>query len=75
MGKVKSMGSKTREQKRPAELEDALNSHITARELFEHLSPSCQKQYIDWVAGAKKEENRQKRAKETIAMLIKKQQG
>lgn len=54
------------------ELEKLLVSNKAAKEFFDSLSPSTQKQYIGWVSSAKKEETRQRRAKEALSMLSKK---
>jgi len=55
----------------PSELGDILNSNKKANHFFESLSPSCKKQYINWVASAKKEETRKRRAKEALNRLNK----
>lgn len=56
----------------PSELKSALASNKAAKEFFDSLSSSCQKQYIGWIGSAKKEETRQRRAKEALSMLSKK---
>jgi uncharacterized protein YdeI (YjbR/CyaY-like superfamily) len=55
----------------PAEFEAALKKNKAARESFNQLAPSHQKQYIMWVAMAKRPETRDKRIKEAIILLEK----
>jgi len=57
----------------PGELENALGKNKSAKDFFESLSPSCQRQYIGWIASAKKEVTKQKRIKEAMNLLSKKQ--
>jgi uncharacterized protein YdeI (YjbR/CyaY-like superfamily) len=57
----------------PEELSQMLSINNKASEFFSNLSPSHQKQYILWVATAKRDETRLKRAKEAISLLKKKQ--
>jgi len=57
----------------PVELTDVLSVNIKAKEFFDSLSASSRKQFIGWIASAKKEETRQKRAAETVKLLKKKQ--
>ncbi|MEE8371163.1 MAG: YdeI/OmpD-associated family protein [Sphingomonadales bacterium] len=53
----------------PRELSEALAGNPLARKNFEALAPSYQRQYIGWVAAAKRPETRQARAAESIALL------
>jgi uncharacterized protein YdeI (YjbR/CyaY-like superfamily) len=46
----------------PAELEAALKQHKVAGRKFATLSPGCRREYCNWIAGAKREETRLKRA-------------
>ena len=57
----------------PVELENALDINESAKDFFNELTPSYRRQYIGWIASAKKEETKQKRVKEAISMLGKKQ--
>jgi uncharacterized protein YdeI (YjbR/CyaY-like superfamily) len=59
--------------KMPSELSQLLSANKKAREFFKELSPSHKKQYIGWIASAKKEETREKRAGEAIRLLKAKQ--
>jgi uncharacterized protein YdeI (YjbR/CyaY-like superfamily) len=53
----------------PAELTEALAGNEKARLNFEGLAPSYRRQFIYWVAVAKRDENRRKRIEETIDLL------
>jgi uncharacterized protein YdeI (YjbR/CyaY-like superfamily) len=57
----------------PIELENGLDINKNAKDFFNKLSASCRRQYIGWIASAKKEETKQKRVKEAISKLSKKQ--
>lgn len=49
---------------------DALKDHPKAEEHFNHLAPTYQKQYLTWIAVAKRSETKQKRIDESIRLLI-----
>jgi uncharacterized protein YdeI (YjbR/CyaY-like superfamily) len=53
----------------PSELEDALQRDGRIWLKWESLAPSHKKQYIYWVTSAKTEETRQRRIRETVAMV------
>ncbi len=55
----------------PEELESELAKNKKAREFFHQLAPSYQKQYIGWIAVAKRQETKERRLKESIALLAK----
>jgi uncharacterized protein YdeI (YjbR/CyaY-like superfamily) len=55
----------------PAEFQLALAQNKKARENFNQLAVTYQKQYIGWIAVAKKQETRVKRIKEAIELLAK----
>ncbi|MCH8873288.1 YdeI/OmpD-associated family protein, partial [candidate division KSB1 bacterium] len=55
----------------PEEFECALQQNRKAQEFFQQLAPSYQKQYIGWIVVAKRPETREKRIKESIALLKK----
>ena len=57
----------------PSELSRLLSVNKKANDFFNNLTPSHQKQYLGWIASAKKVETREKRAKEAITFLKKKQ--
>jgi hypothetical protein len=53
----------------PADLQDALSYAPQARENFNRLSYTHQKEYVHWINEAKRDETRLKRVQQTIAML------
>jgi hypothetical protein len=53
----------------PAELVDALAGDSAAKAAFERLAPSHRREHAEYVAGAKREETRRRRAEETVARL------
>jgi len=53
----------------PHELEEALTANVDAARNFHALAPSYQKQYILWIATAKRAETRHKRMREAIQKL------
>ncbi len=53
----------------PAELTEALARNSAARQNFEKLAPSYRKQYIWWIAVAKRDETRRKRVAEAVRLL------
>ncbi len=55
----------------PGEFERALQQNKEAQEFFQQLAPSYQKHYIGWIVVAKRQETREKRIKESIALLNK----
>jgi hypothetical protein len=54
----------------PAELEKAFNRHKKAREFFQNLSFTNQKEYVTWIEGAKREETRMRRLEATVEKLL-----
>jgi hypothetical protein len=54
----------------PAELEKAFNRHKKAREFFQNLSFTNQKEYVSWIEGAKREETRIRRLEATVEKLL-----
>ena len=59
----------------PADLMKELKKDKEAKALFDKLSYTHQKEYVNWVAEAKKEETRQNRIIKTIEMLKKGKSG
>jgi uncharacterized protein YdeI (YjbR/CyaY-like superfamily) len=53
----------------PTEFEKLLSSNKKAATFFENLSPSYKKQYISWIASARKIETREKRVAEAFELL------
>jgi uncharacterized protein YdeI (YjbR/CyaY-like superfamily) len=52
-----------------SELAEALAHNKKAKDGFDGLAPSCQKQFIRWIAAAKRPETRAKRLMESLAIL------
>jgi uncharacterized protein YdeI (YjbR/CyaY-like superfamily) len=57
------------EGKPPPELLEAFRGSPAAEAFFDTLPRSCRKQYIIWIAVAKRPETRQRRAQEAILLL------
>ena len=55
----------------PKAFEDALAAHPAAKAFFEQLAPSYKKQYVAWIAVAKRPQTQQARIEESIALLAK----
>ena len=53
------------------DVQKALKKDAAAWSTFEDLAPSHQRRYVMWIAMAKRDETRQKRLREAIAMLRK----
>jgi uncharacterized protein YdeI (YjbR/CyaY-like superfamily) len=53
----------------PKELERALAGNTKAKSFFDQLAPSYQRQFIGWIAVAKRQETKERRVKESIALL------
>jgi uncharacterized protein YdeI (YjbR/CyaY-like superfamily) len=53
----------------PAELAAALSKNKAAQKTFEAFPPSCKREYIDWVAQAKREETRASRVQQAVLMM------
>ena len=53
----------------PPELAAGLERNRKARTHFESLAPSYKRQYVDWVASAKREDTRRRRIAEAIDLL------
>jgi len=53
----------------PEALASALRRHKAASAQFAAMSPSCRKEYCVWVAEAKREETRERRVAQAVAMI------
>lgn len=53
----------------PIELKSALTKSRKARKFFDQLAPSYQKQFIGWIAVAKRQETKERRVREAIVLL------
>ncbi len=56
----------------PEDLQKLLTENGTAKTFFEKLSYTNQKEYVNWIESAKKEETRQRRLEKSIQMLLEK---
>ena len=54
----------------PAELRAALKKNKAAQKVFDGFAPSHRREYIEWVAGAKRDETRAKRVTQTVDWLV-----
>jgi hypothetical protein len=59
----------------PADLQEALDTNPPAKNYFNSLSYTHQKEYIRWITEAKRDETRLKRIQQTIALLMKGKSG
>jgi len=57
------------ELKVPSELTAALKKNKKAATTFEAFSPSCKREYIEWITEAKRPETRDKRIEQTVEWL------
>jgi uncharacterized protein YdeI (YjbR/CyaY-like superfamily) len=53
----------------PPELLKALEQHPEAKATFDAFSPSHRREYVDWVAEAKREETRERRIQQAIELM------
>jgi uncharacterized protein YdeI (YjbR/CyaY-like superfamily) len=53
----------------PKDLSAALKKNGRAKKTFANLSPSCKREYVEWIVGAKRDETRQRRLKTTVEWL------
>lgn len=55
----------------PELLQNELDKNAGAAEFFNRLAPSYRKQYIGWIASAKRADTRKRRVKEAVSLLEK----
>ena len=53
----------------PAYFKRALAKNAKAKATFENFSPSCQREYVEWITEAKREETRERRIATTLEWL------
>lgn len=53
----------------PPDFDARLKRNSKARTFFDSLTPSCRRQFVDWVASAKRDETRRRRIEEAIGLL------
>ena len=72
-GVKSSACSKPKRKPQPPKIPDyfsaALAKNRKARKVFENFSPSNQREYVEWVAGAKRDETRERRLKTSIEWM------
>jgi uncharacterized protein YdeI (YjbR/CyaY-like superfamily) len=56
--------------KLPPAMKQALAAKPEARAVFDKLSPSHKKEYVQWITGAKQAETVQRRLKQLIPLLL-----
>lgn len=54
----------------PSILEKVFTRHKKARDIFQNLSVSNQKEYVEWIEGAKREETRNRRLEAIVEKLL-----
>lgn len=54
----------------PAELEKMFSGHKKAREFFQNLSTTNQKEFVEWIEGAKRQDTRTRRLQATVEKLL-----
>lgn len=54
----------------PKDFKNLLEANKTAKSYFESLSYTNKKKFVDWILSAKKVETRERRLRESMAMLI-----
>jgi len=55
--------------KTPSEFAAALKKNKKASAVFEAFSPSCKREYVEWIAEAKREETRDKRIAQAVEWI------
>jgi uncharacterized protein YdeI (YjbR/CyaY-like superfamily) len=55
--------------KTPPEFTKALNKNKKAAKIFAAFSPSCQREYVEWIASAKREETRAERIATAVTWM------
>ena len=53
----------------PADLAAALNRNKKAKATFDAFSPSCKREYVEWIVEAKREETRSKRVAQAVEWM------
>jgi uncharacterized protein YdeI (YjbR/CyaY-like superfamily) len=56
----------------PLELEDLLATNPEAKAVYEGLVPSHRREYVRWIAEARQEVTRRRRAEQAVGMLLEK---
>ncbi len=66
---VVQLDTSPREVEVPDALQRALDGHDEARAAWPTLSPSCRREYVDWIVEAKREATREARVAKAIGMI------
>jgi len=53
----------------PAEFTAALKKNRAANAAYASLSPSCQREYLEWIANAKRPETRERRIEQALERI------
>ncbi len=53
----------------PAEFAAALKKNKAAAKVFEGFSPSCKREYVEWIAEAKRDETRERRIAQAVEWI------
>jgi uncharacterized protein YdeI (YjbR/CyaY-like superfamily) len=53
----------------PGEFAAALEKNKSASKVFAAFSPSCKREYVEWIADAKRDETRQKRIAQAVEWI------
>lgn len=69
-GKPQGITSRTKTPPPPPVFVKALQAHPKARENYDRLAPSYQRQYLFWIAAAKTKETLARRIEESVQRLI-----
>jgi len=67
---VVTLDDKPREIEVPPELKRLLSKHPEAKEYYESLTYTHQKEYAQWIGSAKKPETRERRVNKAIEMML-----
>ena len=66
---ARTKGAPKPELETPPELEAALSANTAARTAFDGFPPSCRREYVEWVAEAKRPETRDKRVAQAVEWM------
>ncbi len=53
----------------PAELTAALKKNKAAAKVFAEFSPSCKREYVEWITEAKRQETKEKRIAQAVEWI------
>ena len=53
----------------PNDFDEALDAHVIARARFDKMSYSHQKEYVEWIEAAKKDETRARRIVKAVEQI------